>query len=55
METIKKFFADETGLELTEYAIAAGIIAVGLVVLFSNIGTLIKTKVNTIYTELSGS
>lgn len=53
MDTIKKFFADETGLELTEYAIAAGIIAVGLIVVFTDIGKLIFDKITAIKTELS--
>ena len=44
MNTIKKFFADETGLELSEYAVAAAIIVAGLVLAFSNLGSTIKGK-----------
>ena len=31
MNTIKNFFSDETGLELTEYAVAAALIIAGLI------------------------
>ena len=55
MNTIKKFLADETGLELTEYAIAAAIIVAGLIALFTDIGGLIKNKVTDIKNELSAS
>ena len=53
MNTIKKFLADETGLELTEYAIAAAIIVAGLIALFTDIGGLIKNKVTAIKNELT--
>jgi Flp pilus assembly pilin Flp len=47
---IKKFFADETGLELSEYAVAAALIALACVVAFQTLGTNIGTKIN----ELAG-
>jgi pilus assembly protein Flp/PilA len=55
MNTIKNFLKDESGLELTEYAIAAGIIAVGVVGLFTSLGGIIKTKISAILTEMGGT
>lgn len=45
MNTIKKFFGDETGLELTEYAIAAALIVGGLILAFTTLGGNIKTRI----------
>ena len=47
---IKKFFNDETGLELSEYAVAAALVALAAVVAFQTLGTNIGTKIN----ELAG-
>lgn len=47
---IKRFFADETGLELSEYAVAAALVALAAVVAFQTLGTNIGTKIN----ELAG-
>ena len=47
---IKRFFADETGLELSEYAVAAALIALACVAAFQLLGTNIGTKFN----ELAG-
>lgn len=51
---IKKFFSDETGLELSEYAVAAALIAVGAVLAFATLGDTIQeviTDLNTSITE----
>jgi Flp pilus assembly pilin Flp len=50
MIMIKRFFADETGLELSEYAVAAALIALACVVAFQTLGTNIGTKIK----ELAG-
>ena len=47
---IKRFFADETGLELSEYAVAAALIALACVAAFQLLGTNIGLKIN----ELAG-
>ena len=47
---LKRFFADETGLELSEYAVAAALVALACVVAFQTLGTNIGTKIN----ELAG-
>ena len=43
---IKRFFADETGLELSEYAVAAALIALACVAAFQLLGTNIGLKIN---------
>ncbi|HEY6190058.1 MAG TPA: hypothetical protein VIW80_20565 [Pyrinomonadaceae bacterium] len=47
---IKNFLRDETGLELSEYAVAAALVAIAVVGAFSTLGGTISTKI----TELSG-
>ena len=42
---IKRFFRDETGLELSEYAVAAALIAIAVVGAFTALGTAITTKI----------
>ncbi|MFN7927498.1 MAG: Flp family type IVb pilin [Blastocatellia bacterium] len=55
MNTIKKFFADEAGLELSEYAIAGALIIIALITAFTNLGTAIKGKINEIINALGGT
>ncbi|MGH9854176.1 MAG: hypothetical protein ACREBD_30400, partial [Blastocatellia bacterium] len=45
MNTIKNFFKDETGLELSEYAVAAGLVALAVVVAFTNLGSAIDAGI----------
>jgi pilus assembly protein Flp/PilA len=47
---IKNFLRDETGLELSEYAVAAALVAIAVVGAFSTLGTTISTKIG----ELTG-
>ena len=42
---IKKFLNDETGLELSEYAVAAALIAIATVAAFQLLGTNITSKI----------
>jgi pilus assembly protein Flp/PilA len=42
---LKKFFRDETGLELSEYAVAAALIALATVTALTGLGTTIKTAI----------
>ncbi|HKU73005.1 MAG TPA: hypothetical protein VJR02_03760 [Pyrinomonadaceae bacterium] len=39
MESIKKFFADESGLETLEYAVIAGLIAIAAAIIYASSGT----------------
>ncbi len=47
---LKKFFRDETGLELSEYAVAAALIALAAVTAFTTLGGKIRDAI----TNLSG-
>jgi pilus assembly protein Flp/PilA len=47
---IKKFLRDETGLELSEYAVAAALVALAAVAAFELLGTNIATRIE----ELAG-
>jgi pilus assembly protein Flp/PilA len=42
---IKKFLKDESGLELSEYAVAAALIAIAVVGVFGTLGTNIGTVI----------
>jgi pilus assembly protein Flp/PilA len=46
----RKFMKDETGLELSEYAVAAALVALAAVAAFQLLGSNIGTKIN----ELAG-
>ena len=51
---IKKFLSDETGLELSEYAVGAALIALGAVAVFQLLGGNIGGKINELATKLGG-
>lgn len=55
MYTIKKFFGDETGLELTEYAIAAALIVGGLILAFTTLGDAISARITALSGIVTGS
>ena len=52
MNKIKNFLKDESGLELSEYAIAAALIVAGLVLAFTQLGSTIKGKIETLRTSI---
>jgi Flp pilus assembly pilin Flp len=52
---IKKFLRDESGLELSEYAVAAALIAIACVVAFGNLGTAIAGKITELTGKISGT
>ena len=45
MNTVKNFPNDETGLELSEYAVAAALIAIAVAAAFTALGTKIKAAI----------
>ena len=47
---LKNFLSDETGLELSEYAVAAALVALAAVVAFQTLGTNIGARIE----ELAG-
>ena len=44
----REFLKDETGLELSEYAVAAAIVAIASVVAFQTLGTRIGARITTL-------
>ncbi len=57
MKSMKKFFyrfiADERGLAAVEYAVVAGLIAVGLIAAFTGLGEAAAIKLGKLTAELS--
>ena len=49
---LKRFFADDRGLETVEYAIIAGMIVAGLIAVVVAIGTWVKGKFSALKTDL---
>ena len=54
-EAFMRFVRDERGLAAVEYAIIAGLIAVGLAAIFGGIGDSITGIMETLSAELSGA
>jgi Flp pilus assembly pilin Flp len=52
-KTMKSFLLDETGLELSEYAVAAALVAIAVVGAFTALGTAISGKITALGTEIS--
>jgi pilus assembly protein Flp/PilA len=50
---IKKFFRDETGLELSEYAVAAALVAIAVVGAFTALGGAISGRITDLSTRIS--
>jgi pilus assembly protein Flp/PilA len=50
---VKRFFLDETGLELSEYAVAAALVAIAVVGAFTALGTAIGDKITTLGNTIS--
>ena len=44
----RKFLKDESGLELSEYAVAAALVALAAVAAFQTLGTQIGARINTL-------
>ena len=49
---LKKFFQDETGLELSEYAVAAALVALAVITAFTDLGTAIGNKIGSLVTDI---
>jgi pilus assembly protein Flp/PilA len=52
---VKKFFQDETGLELSEYAVAAALVALAVITAFTTLGTNIGTKISKLATDIAAT
>ena len=51
---MKKFLRDETGLELSEYAVAAALVGLAAVAAFQLLGTNIGAKISELATKITG-
>jgi pilus assembly protein Flp/PilA len=51
---IKNFLRDETGLELSEYAVAAALVAIAVVAAFTLLGGAITSRITTLANTISG-
>ncbi|HJR06548.1 MAG TPA: hypothetical protein VJ842_04760 [Pyrinomonadaceae bacterium] len=51
----KKFFQDETGLELSEYAVAAALVALAVIGAFTTLGGNISTKIGNLAAAISST
>jgi pilus assembly protein Flp/PilA len=52
-QMIKKFLRDETGLELSEYAVAAALVALAVITAFTTLGTNIGAKIGNLATKIA--
>ncbi len=53
MNKIKNFLNDESGLELSEYAVAAALVVAAGVAAFYGLGSTIKTKITALTSAVS--
>jgi pilus assembly protein Flp/PilA len=51
---MKTFLLDDTGLELSEYAVAAALVAVAVVTAFTSLGDAIGVKLNQLVSRVAG-
>jgi pilus assembly protein Flp/PilA len=51
---MKTFLTDETGLELSEYAVAAALVAIAVVAAFTALGDAIGVRLNELVTRVGG-
>ena len=52
---IKRFIAEEEGLELLEYAILAGVLAIGLIAAYTTFSGSINTALTSIGSSVTGA
>ena len=51
---MKTFLTDETGLELSEYAVAAALVAIAVAAAFTALGSAIGDRLNQLVSRVSG-
>lgn len=54
MNAIKNFLKDESGLELSEYAVAAALVALAVILAFTDLGTQIGVKIQALADKIKG-
>jgi Flp pilus assembly pilin Flp len=52
MNSIKNFFADESGAELAEYAVACAILVAIAIIVFNVLGEAINDKMNDVASDI---
>ncbi|MDQ1559355.1 MAG: Flp/Fap pilin component [Pyrinomonadaceae bacterium] len=52
---IKKFLQDETGLELSEYAVAAALVALAVIGAFTTLGGNISAKIGNLASAIAAT
>ncbi len=55
MNALKNFWHDETGLELSEYAVGAGLITIAVATAFTSLGSSITSALNTLTGDIQTS
>ena len=55
MKRIITFFNDESGLELSEYVVAAALIGLAVVTAFTNLGSAVTSAVDTLNSYIRSS
>ena len=51
---MKTFFSDETGLELSEYAVAAALVAIAVAAAYTALGDAIGARLNQLAARVAG-
>ena len=51
---MKRFLSDETGLELSEYAVAAALVAITVAGAFASLGDAVGVRLNQLVTRVGG-
>ena len=54
-KVMKNFLTDETGLELSEYAVAAALVAMAVVAAFTALGDAIGVRLNELVSRVAGT
>jgi Flp pilus assembly pilin Flp len=55
VNTIKNFLDDETGLELSEYAVVAALVVAAIVVAYKALGTAIASRIGLLTSTISAN
>jgi Flp pilus assembly pilin Flp len=55
MNALKNFWNDETGLELSEYAVGAGLIAIAVAAAFTSLGSKITSAIGGLTNQIQSS
>ncbi len=55
MNTIKNFWNDETGLELSEYAVATALVTAAMALAWRTLGDAVVARIKALTTEVNAS